>query len=156
MKKITVYVEDGGVTLELQDPFILTHGSELYVKTAAVFGTIRIFLKEELEENGLTFKGYPDGRIRMDFAKGTGSTPMKACDTSQLAVTWRIVSITSDRMEIGVPSSLPFPSMEPDLSLEPQPNTMTLKAKYGWMLASTMKSGLKSGLIPELFPEMSY
>jgi hypothetical protein len=37
MKKITVYVEDGGVTLDLQDPLILTHGSELCVKTAAVF-----------------------------------------------------------------------------------------------------------------------
>jgi hypothetical protein len=37
MKKITTYIEDGGITLDLQDPLVLTHGSELYVKTAAVF-----------------------------------------------------------------------------------------------------------------------
>jgi hypothetical protein len=37
MKKITTYIEDGGITLDLQDSLILTHGSELYVKTAAVF-----------------------------------------------------------------------------------------------------------------------
>ena len=37
MKKITTYIEDGGVTLDLWDPLVLTHESELFVKTAAVF-----------------------------------------------------------------------------------------------------------------------
>ena len=40
MKKITTYIEGGGVTLDLKDPLILTHGSQLYVKTAAVFGEL--------------------------------------------------------------------------------------------------------------------
>jgi hypothetical protein len=103
MKKITVYVEDGGVTLDLQDPLILTHGSELYVKTAAVFWNYKNIrkgfndyisidgkkviidegywtckqLRKELEENGLILKEYPDGRIRIDFAKGTNSEGLR-------------------------------------------------------------------------------
>ena len=93
MKKITVYLEGGGITLDLQDPLILSHGSELYVKTAAVFWNYKNIrkgfnyyiyvdgkkimidegywtfkqLRKELEENGLTLKEYPDGRIRIDF-----------------------------------------------------------------------------------------
>jgi hypothetical protein len=35
--KITTYIEGGGATLDLQDPLVLTHESELFVKTAAVF-----------------------------------------------------------------------------------------------------------------------
>ena len=91
MKKITVYVEDEGVTLDLQDPLILTHGSELYVKTAAVFWNYKNIRKgfndyisvdgkkitKELEENGLTLREYPDGRIRIDFAKGTNSAGLR-------------------------------------------------------------------------------
>jgi hypothetical protein len=103
MKKITVYVESGGVTLDLQDPLILTHGSELYVKTAAVFWNYKNIrkgfndyitadgkkimidegywtfkqLRKELEENGLTLKEYPDGRITIDFAKGTNSVGVR-------------------------------------------------------------------------------
>ena len=37
MKKITTYIEDGGVTLDLWDLLVLTHESELFVKTAAMF-----------------------------------------------------------------------------------------------------------------------
>ncbi|CAB4026561.1 Hypothetical predicted protein [Paramuricea clavata] len=100
---ITVYVEDGGVTLDLQNPLILTHGSELYVKNSAVFWKYKNFrkgfndyisvdgkkitidegywtfkqLRKELEENGLTLKEYPDGRIRIDFAKGTNSAGLR-------------------------------------------------------------------------------
>ena len=103
MKKIIVYVDDGGVTLDLQDPLILTHVSELYVKTAAVFWNYKNIrkgfndyisvdgkkvmidegywtfkqLRKELEENGLTLKEYPDGRIRIDFAKGTSSAGLR-------------------------------------------------------------------------------
>jgi hypothetical protein len=103
MKKITAYVKDGGVTLDLQDPLILTHGSELYVKTAAVFWNHKNIrkrfndyisvdgkkitidegywtfkrLRKKLEENGLTLKEYPDGRIRIDFANGTNSAGLR-------------------------------------------------------------------------------
>ena len=103
MKKITVYVESGGITLDLQDPLILTHGSELYVKTAAVFWNYRNIrtgfndyisvdgkkimidegswtfkqLRKELEGNGLTLKEYPDGRMRIDFAKGKNSAGLR-------------------------------------------------------------------------------
>jgi hypothetical protein len=37
MKKIMTYVRDGGVTLNLRDPLILTHESRFFVKTASVF-----------------------------------------------------------------------------------------------------------------------
>jgi hypothetical protein len=37
MKKITTYIKDGGVTLNLRDALILTHESKLFVKTVAVF-----------------------------------------------------------------------------------------------------------------------
>jgi hypothetical protein len=103
MKKITTYIEDGGITPDLQDPLILTHGSELYVKTTAVFWNYKNIrkgyndyisvdgkkimidegywtfkqLRKELEENGLTLKEYPDGRIRIDFAKGTNSAGLR-------------------------------------------------------------------------------
>jgi hypothetical protein len=35
MKKITTYIKDGGIILNLRDPLILTHESKLFVKTAA-------------------------------------------------------------------------------------------------------------------------
>ncbi|CAB3985875.1 Hypothetical predicted protein [Paramuricea clavata] len=34
-------------------------------------------LRKELEENGLTLRKYPDGRIRIDFAKGTNSAGLR-------------------------------------------------------------------------------
>jgi hypothetical protein len=34
-------------------------------------------LRKELEGNGLTLKEYPDGRIRIDFAKGTYSAGLR-------------------------------------------------------------------------------
>ena len=103
MKKITTYIEGGGVTLDLQDRLVLTHESELFVKTAAVFWNYNNIrkgyndyisvdgkkvtidegywtfkrLRKEMEENGLALKEYPDGRIRIDFAKGTNSAGLQ-------------------------------------------------------------------------------
>ena len=209
MKKITVYIEGGGITLDLQDPLILTHGSELYVKTAAVFWNYKNIrkgyndyisvdgkkimidegywtfkqLRKELEENGLTLKEYPDGRIRIDFAKGTNSAGLRNL-TSILGyrssngptyiphISDRPVDIHESLRYITVSCNLvnrehnigpygnrstviTFQLMEQDPSSEPQPNTTTSKAKYGWMLENTMKFGLKLDLIPELFQEMS-
>ena len=207
MKKITVYVEDGGVTLDLQDPLILTHGSELYVKTAAVFWNYKNIrkgfndyisvdgkkimidegywtfkqLRKELEENGLTLEEYPDGRIRIDFAKGTktvglrnltGILGYRSSPTYTPHISDRPVDIHEGLRYLTVSCNLvnrehnigpygnrstvshPFRLMEQDPSLGLRPNTTTSKAKYGWMLVGTMKLGLKLGLIPESSPEM--
>ena len=93
MKKITTYIKDGGIILNLRDPLILTHESKLFVKTAAVFWNYKNVragyndyisvdgkkvimdegywtfkqLRKKMEENGLTFKEYPDGRIKIDL-----------------------------------------------------------------------------------------
>jgi hypothetical protein len=55
MKKITTYIEDGGVTLDLWDPLVLTHKSELFVKTAAVFWNyknVRAGYNDHISVNG--------------------------------------------------------------------------------------------------------
>ena len=82
IKKITNYIKDGGITLNLRDPLVLTHESKLFVKTAAVFWNYKnvrtgyndyisvngkkVMMDEgywtfkqprkKMEENGLTFK----------------------------------------------------------------------------------------------------
>ena len=97
MKKITTYIKDGGVTLNRRDPLVLTHESKLFVKTAAVFWNYKNVragyndyisvdgkkvimdegywtfkqLRKKMEENGLTFKEYPDGRVKIDIDSGT-------------------------------------------------------------------------------------
>jgi hypothetical protein len=97
MKKITTYIKDGGIILNLRDPLILTHESKLFVKTAAVFWNYKNVragyndyisvdgkkvimdegywtfkqLRKKMEENGLTFKEYPDGRVKIYLDSGT-------------------------------------------------------------------------------------
>ncbi|CAB3991951.1 Hypothetical predicted protein [Paramuricea clavata] len=99
MKKITVYIEDGETTVKLLNPFVLTHTSKLYVKTAAVFWNYQnirkgdndyfsidkkkvtlnegywIFknLREKLESHGLTVEDFPDGRTKIGFTKNIKS-----------------------------------------------------------------------------------
>ena len=211
MKKITTYIEGGGVTLDLQDSLVLTHESELFVKTAAVFWNYKNIrkgyndyisvdgnkvtidegywtfkqLRKEMEENGLTFKEYPYGRIRIDFAKGTSSAGLQNLTSilgyrssngptytphisdrpvdiheglRYLTVSCNLVNCEHNIGPYGNRSTISSPHfrlMEQDPCLEPQPNTTTLRVKYGWMLVSTVKFSLKLDLIPELFPEMS-
>jgi hypothetical protein len=103
MKKITTYINDGGIILNLRDPLILTHESKLFVKTAAVFWNYKNVragyndyisvdgtkvtmderywtfkqLREKMEENGLTFKEYPDGRVKIDLDSGTKTVGLR-------------------------------------------------------------------------------
>jgi hypothetical protein len=103
MKKITTYIKDGGIILNLRDPLILTHESKLFVKTAAVFWNYKNVragyndyisvdgtkvtmderywtfkqLREKMEENGLTFKEYPDGRVKIDLESGTKTVGLR-------------------------------------------------------------------------------
>jgi hypothetical protein len=88
MKKITTYIKDGGVTLDLWDPLVLTHESELFVKTAAVFWNYK--------------------NVRAGY-------------NNYISVDGKKVTMDEKRWmtEIGVPSSHPFRSTEPDLLLEP-------------------------------------
>ena len=103
MKKMTTYIKDGGVTLNLRDPLVLTHEYKLFVKTAVVFWSyqnVRVCyndyisvdgkkvtidegywtfkqLRKKMEENGLTFKEYPDGKIKIDFDSGTNTVGVR-------------------------------------------------------------------------------
>jgi hypothetical protein len=103
MKKITTYINDGGIILNLRDPLILTHESKLFVKTAAVFWNYKNVragyndyisvdgtkvtmderywtfkqLRKKMEENGLTFKEYPDGRVKIDLDSGTKTVGLR-------------------------------------------------------------------------------
>ncbi|CAB3988011.1 Hypothetical predicted protein [Paramuricea clavata] len=103
MKKITTYIKDGGIILNLRDPLILTHESKLFVKTVAVFWYYKNVrtgyndyisvdgkkvtmdegywtfkqLRKKMEENGLTFKEYPDGRVKIDLDSGTKTVGLR-------------------------------------------------------------------------------
>jgi hypothetical protein len=143
-------------------------------------------LRKELEGNGLTLEEYPDGRIRIDIAKGTNSAGLRNLTSilgyrssngptytphisdrpvdihkglRYLTVSCNLVNREHNIGPYGntygstVITSLPIDGTGP--SSEPQPNTTTLKAKYGWTPVNTVKFGLKLGLIQELFPKMS-
>ncbi|CAB3999698.1 Hypothetical predicted protein [Paramuricea clavata] len=103
MKKITTYIKDGGFTLNLRDPPVLTHESKLFVRAATVFWNYKNVradyndyisvdgkkvmmdegywtfkqLRKKIEENGLTFKEYPDGKIKIDLDNRTKTVRLR-------------------------------------------------------------------------------
>jgi hypothetical protein len=121
-------------------------------------------LRKELEGNGLTLMEYPDGRIRIDFAKGTNSAGLRNLTNilgyrSSNGPTY--TPHISDR-PVDIHEGLRYRTVSCNLvnrehNIGPYGNRSTVitSLPIDGTVVNTIKFGLKSALILELFPEMS-